>query len=86
MARVPVSKTGCCRFESYLACFIIQESEMNKIFRFFQESYAELRKVMWPTQDEVVDSTKVVIVSTLLIALILGMFDALLHTLMNVIF
>jgi preprotein translocase subunit SecE len=48
---------------------------MNKIVRFFKESYAELKKVTWPSRDEVSSSTKVVLVSVVLIALALGLVD-----------
>ena len=44
---------------------------MKKIIQFFKESYAELRKVIWPGKDDVISSVKVVIVSTVIIALIL---------------
>ena len=42
--------------------------DMKKIILFFQESFAELKKVTWPSRDEVIASTKVVLVSTILIA------------------
>ena len=48
---------------------------MAKIFGFFKECGAELRKVVWPTRDDVVSSVKVVIVSTVIIAAILGILD-----------
>ena len=48
---------------------------MKKIIRFFAESYAELKKVVWPTRDEVASSTKVVIVSTIIFAVVLGIVD-----------
>jgi len=51
---------------------------MKKIILFFKECYAELRKVIWPGRDDVISSVKVVIVSTIIIALILGLIDALL--------
>ena len=51
---------------------------MNKLVQFVKESYAELRKVVWPSRDDVVGSVKVVIVSTLVFALVLGLVDALL--------
>jgi preprotein translocase subunit SecE len=50
----------------------------NKFVQFIKESYAELRKVIWPGRDDVVSSVKVVIVSTVLIAGILGLVDILL--------
>ena len=51
---------------------------MNKIVRFIRESYAELRKVIWPSKEDVISSVKVVIVSTILIAMVLGIVDFLL--------
>lgn len=51
---------------------------MKKILQFFRESYLELKKVVWPSQEDVVVNTKVVIVSVLIFALILGFVDFLL--------
>ena len=48
---------------------------MKKIFRFFKESYAELKKVTWPSREEVAASTRVVLVSVILVALALGVVD-----------
>ena len=51
---------------------------MNKIVQFFKDSYAELRKVVWPSREDVLASTKVVIVSTVIVAFFLGFLDFLL--------
>ncbi|MEW5818106.1 MAG: preprotein translocase subunit SecE [Spirochaetota bacterium] len=51
---------------------------MKKIIQFFQESYSELKKVVWPSRDEVISSTKVVIISTIIFAVVLGLVDFLL--------
>ena len=51
---------------------------MKKLIRYFKESRMELKKVVWPARDEVVASTKVVIVSTAIFALVLGLVDFLL--------
>ncbi|MDR1399136.1 MAG: preprotein translocase subunit SecE [Treponema sp.] len=51
---------------------------MNKIVQFVRESYAELRKVVWPSREDVISSVKVVIVSTIIIAATLGLVDVLL--------
>ena len=48
---------------------------MKKIVQFIEDSIAEMKKVVWPTKDEVIASTKVVLVSTLIFALILGLVD-----------
>ncbi len=59
---------------------------MRRIILFFQESYAELRKVTWPSRDEALASTKVVLVSTLLIAGMLGLVDFILFKFVDWIF
>ncbi|MDR1930934.1 MAG: preprotein translocase subunit SecE [Treponema sp.] len=51
---------------------------MGKVIQFFRESYAELRKVVWPSRDDVVSSVAVVLVSTVIIAAVLGLVDFLL--------
>jgi len=48
---------------------------MAKIFQFFKESRAELKKVVWPTKEDVLSSIKVVLISTIIIAVILGALD-----------
>ncbi|MBN2736271.1 MAG: preprotein translocase subunit SecE [Spirochaetales bacterium] len=59
---------------------------MKKIIVFFKESYAELKKVIWPTRDEVISSTQVVIISVAIIAVILGLVDMLLWRGLDIIF
>jgi len=51
---------------------------VKKIIQFFKESYAELKKVVWPGRDDVISSVKVVVISTVIIAAILGLIDMLL--------
>ena len=48
---------------------------MTKIGKFFRESKAELKKVVWPTKEDVLSSIKVVIISTVIVAVILGLLD-----------
>ncbi len=48
---------------------------MAKVVQFFKESKAELKKVVWPTKEDVLSSIKVVIISTIIMAVILGLFD-----------
>ena len=59
---------------------------MGKIVQFIKESYAELRKVIWPGRDDVISSVKVVIISTIIIAAVLGLVDVLLLLGVQVIF
>lgn len=48
---------------------------MAKVVQFIKESKAELRKVVWPTKEDVFSSIKVVIISTIVVAVILGALD-----------
>jgi preprotein translocase subunit SecE len=59
---------------------------MKKIIQFFKDSYAELRKVVWPTKEDVVASTKVVLFSTIVMAAVLGFIDYLLVVGIDVLF
>ena len=46
-----------------------------KIQRFFQETVGELRKVSWPTRQEAIRLTEIVIVVIFIMAAILGGLD-----------
>jgi len=59
---------------------------MKRIITFFQESYAELKKVTWPSRDEAFASTRVVLVSTIIIAVMLGLVDFILFKFVDWIF
>ena len=48
---------------------------MAKVIQFFKESRAELKKVVWPTKADVLSSIKVVIISTIIVAILLGLLD-----------
>lgn len=51
---------------------------MGKLTAFFSETVAELKKVVWPSFDKVMDNTKVVIISTIIVAIFFGAVDLLL--------
>lgn len=59
---------------------------MSKIVQFLNECVAELKKVVWPTRDDVVSSVKVVVVSTIIVAIVLGLLDAVLVAGINLVF
>ena len=48
---------------------------MKKIIDFIKESYAELKKVTWPTRDDVVAQTVVVVISLAAVAIALAVID-----------
>jgi len=57
----------------------------EKIKEFFKEVKIELKKVVFPSRDEVLGSTKVVVVLVLIIAVFLGFIDLLLSKLVAMI-
>jgi preprotein translocase subunit SecE len=48
---------------------------LQRIQEFFGEVYLEFRRVTWPTRAELVNSTAVVIVVTVVLAFFLGAVD-----------
>lgn len=59
---------------------------MKRIIQFFKDSYAELRKVQWPSREEVGSNTKVVLVSVLIFAVVFGVVDFLLLQAVDLVF
>ena len=59
---------------------------MGKIIRFFKECVAELKKAVWPSRADAISSVKVVLISTIIIAVILGVLDLVFVTGMNLVF
>ncbi|ADN01453.1 preprotein translocase subunit SecE [Spirochaeta thermophila] len=59
---------------------------MRKIIQFFKDVWAEMKRVTWPSWEDVQGSTQVVIVSVAIFALVLGAVDLLLLFLLDVIF
>lgn len=55
---------------------------MRRLWNFLVEVRAELKKVTWPTWIEVFSSTVVVIITTLIFALMIGIWDKVLMELM----
>lgn len=49
---------------------------MNKIVTFFNEVKAELKRVTWPTKDELVGATVIVCFVVIVFAIMLGFMDA----------
>ena len=55
----------------------------NKAARFITEVRTELKKVSWPTRDELIGSTVVVLVSVALLALFVGICDLVFSRVIN---
>jgi preprotein translocase subunit SecE len=56
-----------------------------RIKNFFKEVKVELKKVVFPSRDEVIGSTKVVVVLVLIIAIFLGLVDMVLTKLVGMV-
>ena len=64
----------------------IKEANMfERIKNFFTEVKTELKKVVFPSKDEVIGSTKVVVVMVLIIAIFLGFIDLILSKLIGIV-
>jgi len=48
---------------------------INRVKGFFGEVRAEMQKVTWPTRDELIGSTKVVLMSMLILSTFIGISD-----------
>lgn len=51
--------------------------EPNALVRYYRETVGELRKVVWPTREEALRLTGLVLAVIVVMALILGFFDLL---------
>ena len=56
---------------------------IGKIRKFFTEVVVELKKVSWPTQRELIDSTWIVIISSGILGIYIGITDFVLSKLLG---
>ena len=59
---------------------------IEKIKLFISETRTELKKVTWPTREELKESTKVVIVSTFIVTIFVGVVDQILSRIVQLVF
>ena len=59
---------------------------IEKIKVFLAETRTELKKVTWPTREELRESTRVVIVSTILVTIFVGIVDQILNRIIRLVF
>jgi preprotein translocase subunit SecE len=53
---------------------------------YLAETRVEMRKVTWPTKEELKDATRVVIVASILLTAFIGLIDQVLSRLVNLVF
>ncbi len=58
---------------------------MNKLMRFFRESKVELKKVTWPTRQELIVNTIVVLFAVALVAIAIWVVDSVFSVLIRAI-
>jgi preprotein translocase subunit SecE len=59
---------------------------LGRLIKFLKEVRNELKRVSWPTRDDVRESTTVVIVVVLVLAVFIGLVDRALSYLVSLIF
>lgn len=59
---------------------------MQKIVKFLKETRAEMKKVTWPTKDEIIGSTIVTVVVSIIVSIFIGMVDFVLDKAVRAIF
>ncbi|MFN3134247.1 MAG: preprotein translocase subunit SecE, partial [Candidatus Kryptonium sp.] len=58
----------------------------EKIINFFSDIYKEMQKVTWQKQDELIESTKVVLIACLIFTVIVWVIDIIVTEILKVIF
>lgn len=59
---------------------------IERLKTFLIETRAEIKKVTWPTKQELKDATKVVIVASFLLTVFIGIVDQILSRIIKLIF
>lgn len=60
------------------AALVFMTEKGRSIWRFSQEARTEVRKVVWPTRKETMQTTMIVLVMVLFVGVLLWLFDSLL--------
>ena len=63
------------RFSRQNKEFTLTEKKENAIVRYYRETIGELRKVSWPTRQEALHLTQLVIIVLVVMAIFLGLVD-----------
>ena len=57
---------------------------IEKVRNFLSETKAEMKKVTWPTREELKESTKIVIIATVLVTFFIGVVDQILTQIIKI--
>ncbi len=58
------------------------EKQENRLVKYFREARAEMRKVTWPTREEAINLTSIVLIVTVLMSLLLWGLDVVFDNIM----
>jgi preprotein translocase subunit SecE len=56
----------------------------DKVKKFFNDVYIELQKVAWPSKEELMGSTAVVVAMSVIMAIFVGIVDKVLNLFVNI--
>ena len=59
---------------------------LERLKTYLLETKTELKKVSWPTKDELKESTRVVVVASIVLTLFIGVVDQILSRIVKLIF
>ncbi len=59
---------------------------IERIKTYLSETKTELKKVTWPSRQDLIDSTKVVIIATLIVTVFTGLVDQVLSRIIKLVF
>jgi preprotein translocase subunit SecE len=59
---------------------------IERIKTYLAETRVELKKVTWPSRQDLIDSTRVVIIATLLLTAFIGVIDQILSRIIKLVF
>jgi len=59
---------------------------LDRIKTYLGETKVEMKKVTWPTRDELKDATRVVILATLVLTVFIGIIDQILSGIIKLVF
>jgi preprotein translocase subunit SecE len=58
----------------------------EKLKNYLAETRVELKKVTWPTKDELKEATRVVVVASILLTIFIGVIDQILSSIIKLVF
>jgi preprotein translocase subunit SecE len=59
---------------------------IERIKTYFAETRTELKKVSWPSRQELREATRVVIISTIIVTIFIGVVDQILSRIIKLVF